>query len=426
MCKQIDSPVKQSTSRKRRRLWEVSDCYHCSILGTCLSRVDLKRFAKKKLFQIESRTNDYQVHTALVGFSSTRNAKSRALNKILDQRYRAAVKRYTAMANDEDVLELWKKDLKRGAIAGAYWAIMTNRFFSSDTRSEIYGQNHMLGHDTVSVNQHEQRLNQEVANKAAILEEVLVSERQLHLQKEKAWHCERTKLKKGEQKVALLTAENQKLSIKIRQLESVLAGTGLSIKIAALKTQLAESNTCKAGLYAELKTLKRALEKSHDQLDQANVLAEEMKSKNILLSKTNEVLQSEVLSMEKQLHKGLSISRSCVTCGDQNTNRCPGPDLCGKTILYVGGLHKMVSHYKHLIENHGGKFLHHDGGKEASRSILPKMLSTADAVLCPVDCVSHDACTCVKKICKRYQKPYVMMRSSGLSSLAKGLSDIVQ
>jgi len=86
----------------------------------------------------------------------------------------------------------------------------------------------------------------------------------------------------------------------------------------------------------------------------------------------------------------------------------------------------MVSHYRQLIENRGGNFLHHDGGKEASRAILPKMLSTADAVLCPIDCISHDACICVKKICKQYQKPYVMMRSSGLSSLAKGLTEIVQ
>jgi len=86
----------------------------------------------------------------------------------------------------------------------------------------------------------------------------------------------------------------------------------------------------------------------------------------------------------------------------------------------------MVPHYKQLVEKHGGRFIHHDGGKEASRNILPKMLGSADAVLCPVDCVSHYACNCVKKICKRYQKPFVMMRSSGLSSLAKGLSDIVQ
>jgi len=30
----------------------------------------------------------------------------------------------------------------------------------------------------------------------------------------------------------------------------------------------------------------------------------------------------------------------------------------------------------------------------------------------------------VKKICKRYRKPFVMMRSSGLSSFAKSLETI--
>jgi SET domain-containing protein len=70
--------------------------------------------------------------------------------------------------------------------------------------------------------------------------------------------------------------------------------------------------------------------------------------------------------------------------------------------------------------------MHHDGGKEVSRTLLPKMLISADAVLCPIDCISHDVCNCAKKICKRYQKPFILMRSASLSSLAKGLSDIVQ
>jgi hypothetical protein len=108
------------------------------------------------------------------------------------------------------------------------------------------------------------------------------------------------------------------------------------------------------------------------------------------------------------------------------TDRCPGPDLCGKKILYVGGLHKMVPHYQQLVEYYGGRFMHHDGGVEAARNQLPKMLGSADVVFCPVDCVSHDACICVKKMCKHYQKPFVMMRSSGLSTLANELGRITQ
>ena len=119
-------------------------------------------------------------------------------------------------------------------------------------------------------------------------------------------------------------------------------------------------------------------------------------------------------------------SAGCTGCADQKTGRCPGPDLCGKKILYVGGLKKMVSHYRQLVENCGGQFMHHDGGVEIARNQLSKMLGSADIVFCPVDCVSHDACTCVKKMCKRYRKPFVMMRSSGLSTLAKELANIIQ
>ena len=426
MCEQIDLSEKEVTGGRRKKLWDLPDRHHCAVLGTCLRRSDLRRFAKKKLFRIEAGASDYRIHLGLVGFSTERNPKSRYLHKFLDERYRVAVKRYAAVREDDGALELWEQDLKKGTVAGAYWAIMTNQFFSVDVRNQVYGQIHMMSHDNISVNQGAQRLAEELKNKAAVLEEVLVSERQLHLQEQKAMSCEIETLKKLEEKRIMLAAENKKIIEENSRLKLELAGSGLSEKMEKLKKQLSESNKRNVEFSAEIETLKRALADSRDLFDLANSSSQELTLKNAKLEENIAVIQREVLSMETAMLGAMDASCSCSTCGDQDTNRCPGPDLCGKTILYVGGLHKMVSHYRQLIENHGGKFLHHDGGKEASRTILPKMLSTADAVLCPIDCVSHDACTCVKKICKRYQKPYVMMRSSGLSSLAKGLTEIVQ
>lgn len=118
--------------------------------------------------------------------------------------------------------------------------------------------------------------------------------------------------------------------------------------------------------------------------------------------------------------------RFCKACTDRQTDQCPGPALCGKTVLYVGGIRRMVPYYRQLIERHGGQFLHHDGGKEIARRLLPSMSTCADAVFCPIDCVSHDACHCVKKFCKRYQKPFVPMRSASLSALARGLGKMMQ
>jgi len=426
MCEQIELHTKTIPSRRRRKLWEISEGHHCSILGTCLRRSDLKKFSKKKLFHVEPGSSDYQIHLALVGYAASRNPKSRAMHKFMEERYRVAVKRYSSVEDDKEVLEMWAKDLKRGAVAGAYWAIMTNQSFSCETLNEIYGQNHMLSHDIVCSSQREQRLNKEVVNKAEMLEEVLVSERQIHLQKQEDLKCEIAELKKMKVENTMLGVEIKKVLRKNTQLKKKLTGTGLSGELSKLKDQLIESNKRNTALYVEVETLKRALADSRDRFDLANETAEMVESQNEQLQENIAVLNKEVLSMETAMLGSMDSSCNCSTCDDQNTNRCPGPDLCGQTILYVGGLHKMISHYKKLVESHGGKFLHHDGGKEASRAILPKMLNTADAVLCPIDCVSHDACTCVKKICKRYQKPYVMMRSSGLSSLAKGLTEIVQ
>lgn len=86
----------------------------------------------------------------------------------------------------------------------------------------------------------------------------------------------------------------------------------------------------------------------------------------------------------------------------------------------------MVPRYRQLVERYGARFIHHDGGREDSQALLPKMVDSADAVFCPVGCVSHDACNCIKKICKSCRKPFLMMRSSGLSSLDKGLNDLFQ
>ena len=47
-------------------------------------------------------------------------------------------------------------------------------------------------------------------------------------------------------------------------------------------------------------------------------------------------------------------------------------------------------------------------------------------MLCPVDCVSHGACLRAKRFCKRAAKPFVPLRSAGLSSFVGGLRLIAE
>jgi len=108
-------------------------------------------------------------------------------------------------------------------------------------------------------------------------------------------------------------------------------------------------------------------------------------------------------------------------CDKAGTPECPGPLLCGKRILYVGGRVNLIRHYRELVKQYGAQFVSHDGGIDDSTRSLAKMVGSADAVVCPVDCVSHDACQQVKDLCKQAGKPLSLLRSSGVSSLARRL-----
>ena len=76
-----------------------------------------------------------------------------------------------------------------------------------------------------------------------------------------------------------------------------------------------------------------------------------------------------------------------------------------------------------LVTKMNGRLIHHDGGKEDSMSKLQGAISSADAVIFPVDCVSHSSALEAKKLCKKMVKPFMPIRSSSLSSLVTGLAE---
>lgn len=140
------------------------------------------------------------------------------------------------------------------------------------------------------------------------------------------------------------------------------------------------------------------------------------------LSKARENLsgrEREVAALEASLTMALEGSPAC-----GHPESCSCPRLRGKRVLYVGGRSGLRCHYRLLAERLGCELLHHDGGLEQSPHRLQQQLAGADAVICPVDCVSHEACAAVKKMCKHCLKPVLFARSSGLSSLAASLSEL--
>ena len=74
-----------------------------------------------------------------------------------------------------------------------------------------------------------------------------------------------------------------------------------------------------------------------------------------------------------------------------------------------------------FVEGAQAEWLYHDGGVEERKGLLAGMVSRADAVFFPVDCISHDTVAVVKRLCRQAGKPYVPLRSTSLTSFIAAL-----
>jgi hypothetical protein len=102
------------------------------------------------------------------------------------------------------------------------------------------------------------------------------------------------------------------------------------------------------------------------------------------------------------------------------------PEFSGRTILYVGGRVHQIPQFKALVERAGARFLHHDGGIEHSSTLLPGLVSRADHLFFPIDCISHDAVSTIKRLCRQLEKPFHPLRTASLATLVSALARMSQ
>src|SRR5262249_62178826 len=100
-----------------------------------------------------------------------------------------------------------------------------------------------------------------------------------------------------------------------------------------------------------------------------------------------------------------------------------GPPL-RLSLLYVGGKPAHIGHLRGLAERAGAAFLYHDGGIEERGGLLPGLVSRADVVLFPVDCVSHAAMLQLKRLCHQADKRFLPLRSAGLATFCAALKGL--
>jgi len=396
----------------RRKLWEIPHKHHCTVIGTCLHVDELRRVAQKIGRRPLHRLSDYEVHVSFVSAASERNALSLALQRLLERKYAAAVKRFARVKSADDLERLWDEALAEGQVQGALWAVMTHPRAEADMCALAYADVHMLSHQIGAGPSADLRALAETRGTLARMRRDNVAER------------ERTARKIAER------------DARIEQLERQLRDrVGVEQALATAREQIArlESDAELDALRDRLQSLMDRLRAAEHHAAVAGSAAEQQRRRAAIAEQRNADLGAELAERKKDsraLERVLSPPDD-ERCGcDGDCARCTNPtaidgiDLHGRRILCVGGRGSLNRYYRDLVQRCNGELIRHDGGLEDSRQRLEALLSSADAVVCPADCVSHDAYQRTKRYCKRTDTPCVLLDRSGIGAFAKALSQL--
>ena len=398
-----------SRTSRRRLLWEIWDGYHCSICGTCLSFAELGRIAAKAGIRFESDESEHEVHGHFVQLAAKGGRVAKLTHKVLDRKYRAAIERFRRAKSEAQVDELWSRALADGDVPGPYWALMTHPRSTPALMVRAFGEVHMLSHLVGATNRADiQRLRALEGERQALSEQLGAVRRRLsesqseHRRVAESHQAEKRALSNRIEAAQAAEKRLEDVEGRLRELEDGETVRTLRTRNAALASELDEA--------------RRALRSESQRRSMVEHELSALRAAHDEMGSTVRALNTECDALESMLESGIDNTNGSGAVGSDRT-----VDLCGRRVAYVGGRSGIVGHFRALVERLNGQFIHHDGGIEDHEGQLGRVLGQADVVLCPVDCVSHRACLRAKQFCKRTAKPFVPLRTAGLSSFVTGL-----
>ncbi len=372
--------------RRRRKLWEIEGKWHCAIVGTCLTLAELRKLAVKTCVAKADGMSDYELHGAFVGAAGGNSTVGKLLHKLLDRKFPLYISRFAKATTTDELARQWDQCRKEGDIPGALWALITHPLLTAELRDRAYGEVHMLSHLSGASNRADLRRLTELERRTTDLTLDLAAARRRH-------------------------AED---GDRLAELQRDLAGEPVTRRRAdALEARVAELES--GSVLAEIKgRLAQALSGQEQALRRIEALEQRLAERNAVVA--------ELTEENLRLACVVKMPQPCIVCEGNADDPPPScPNLGGRCVLYVGGAHRMVPHLQAAVERCNGELLYHDGGVEEGCARLANALIRADAILCPITCVSHDAVDHIKRACRRRAKPFVPLRSTGLSAFLQGL-----
>jgi hypothetical protein len=389
----ISSALQNPKPRLPLRYWQVDHFFTCPIAGMCLTLAEQKQLVKK--FGLSGKKNTpFQIHEAIVSSAGSDNRLSRRVDALLQRKY-GKLAAVLLELNEADVLARFKSDFEKGDYLGTLWAVAIHPDLSAETKKEIFGDIHMSMH---WLGEQRSKLKDRIARQDAELE-------QLHQSVREAARVRRVltaENENGKRMQARLEATLEIAEKENRVMKAAARDTGQGV--SGSDTVTVQNRLLTAQLAAMAATLK---EKQHA----LAVLEQKHRSLRAAFEQ-QEALNAHFTEQTRNVMGELAQLNRC----DPN---CPSFDLCKKRILIVGGITRMATLYRELIESGGGVFEYHDGYMKNGCKQLESRLKRADVVLCPVSCNSHAACSMVKNLAKKHHKTVHMLASSSLSAVSQ-------
>ena len=370
--------------RQRSKLWELNDSVHCSIIGTCLTTGELRRVMGKAMGADVSHISDHDLHARAVGLCSRHNTSSKLLHKALDARHEAVIKRFARLQGEAAAMQAWAEARRAGDIPGAYWAVLTHPDVGHAGLRQAFGDVHMLSHLVGAANRADiRRLTALEEENAALLAKVERQQARLH------------------EAVTSRDATIRRLgALAARQMRAAV-DPGDDDALAGFRHLVADLEN---RLDREVARRERLEQRIAAATEAAQLW--ERRAREAEAART--AAQRELAALERQQDAPDPVEAN---------------GLPAQRILYVGGRPGCTEQIRAALEGAGGALLCHDGGRHDHPSLLPGLISRADRVAFPVDCVSHDAALAVKRLCRQLGKPWLPLRSTGLGSFMAALAE---
>ena len=388
---------------RRRKLWEIKTSCHCLVCGTCLTIAELRKIGAKARLQIPEDATDYEIHSHFVHCAESPGPVAKLIHKALDRKYRAAVEHCRRYKSGSSLTDYWSRSLAKGEIPGPFWAVMTHPLTPDALALRVFGDVHMLSHLEGSSNRADMRRLGALEAENAKLSRSLAEETAA-----------------AQRRLAAREREIQALTCQVQDIEA----TKLRLTAAEDKLAAYESGAQVSELEGRIKLLETAAALASQKAESAEALLEQRTEAHQALQQEADALAASHAAIESECEALAALVEEGRNGHDRRpASLCPF-DLSGQCIVYVGGRTGLTSHFRALVEDSNGRFIHHDGGLEESERRLSHLLSKGDVVLCPIDCVSHRACIRAKHFCKRTARTFIPLRSSGLSSFVSGLRQV--